>query len=520
MCIVGGGSAGWMTAASISKALPHINITLIESHNVKTVGVGESTLGHINIFMKSLGLKDEDWMQECNATYKTSIKFTDFSHIGESFHYPFGQLDLTGTKHGLMDWFKWKASDDGVKSTNFAEFFHSSVEMINQNKMTTNNDGMLRSFDFSRDTAYHMDASLFGEYLKNNLCQNVTHITDDVTEVNMDNLGNVKSLSTRESGELQADLFVDCTGFVSLLLGKALKVPFISFSDTLLNDRALATHIPYIDKDKEMESFTNCTAIEAGWVWNIPLYNHIGTGYVYSSKYATREEAEVQFKKHLAKTGVKRATEAKMQAIDIKHGIHEKLWVKNVVGVGLSAGFIEPLESTGLMMTHEVIMSLIRTLSRRNGTVNKLDKDAFNFSIREITEKLRSFISQHYALSGRTDTPYWRAVTQDTEYSKGASEFKALSTPCNDSTVDLSFRLNMSLEFDASMGGLLYIAAGSGYSPITKFDLDLQESSTGVKDEEWKETKMRWTSHHKHLHELVSQMPTHYKFLQAMYGDS
>ena len=519
ICIVGGGSSGWMTAASIARALPEIKVTLIESKNVKTIGVGESTLGHINSFMDSLGLKDEDWMKECNATYKTSIKFTDFAHIGETFHYPFGQYDLTDTKQGLMDWFKWKVRDPEVSNSNFAEFFHSSVEMIDQNKMTNNSDNTLRAFNFKRDTAYHMDAGLFGQYLKNNFCTNINHILDDVTEVNMDNSGSVKSLSTGENGELLADLFIDCTGFLSLLLEKALKVPFVSFNDTLLNDRALATQVPYLDKDKEMHSVTNCTGIEAGWVWNIPLYNRIGSGYVYSSKHATREEAESQFRKHLAKTDPKRAAEAKIFALKIRHGIHEKLWVKNVVGVGLSAGFIEPLESTGLMMTHEVIMVLLRTLSRREGAINQLDKDAFNFAVRDTMEGFRSFISQHYALSGRTDTPYWREVTQGIEYSKAAAEYKSSSNPRNDSTVDFAYRLNLSREFHPEMGGLPYIAAGSGYSPITKFDLDLEEASTGIKDEEWKDTKVRWTAHNEQVKNLVAEMPTHYQFLKNMYGD-
>ena len=520
ICIVGGGSSGWMTAASLAHALPEIKVTLIESANVKTIGVGESTLGHINSFMDSLGLEDKDWMKECNATYKTSIKFTDFGKIGETFHYPFGKFDLTDTNKGLMDWFEWKVRDPKVKTSNFAEFFHSSVEMIDQNKMTTNSKGELRGFDFKKDTAYHMDAGLFGQFLKRKFCSEMTHLLDDVTEVNTNPAGEIVSLDTKSSGEIHADLFIDCTGFLSLILDKTMKVPFVSFNETLLNDRALATQLPYIDKDTEMESVTECTGIEAGWVWNIPLYNRIGTGYVYSSKYATREEAEIQFRAHLAKTDPKRAADAKIFALKIRHGIHEKLWVKNAVGVGLSSGFIEPLESTGLMMTHEVIMVLLITLSRRDGQVTQFDKDSFNFAVREAMEGFKSFIAQHYALSSRSDTPYWKHATETLEYDKGVAEYKISPSPRPSSNIDLAYRLNISRVFDTEMGGLPYIAAGSGYSPITKFDMDLTDATIGVKDETWKGTKIRWKAHNEKVKAAVDLMPTHYEFLKKMYGDN
>lgn len=519
ICIVGGGSSGWMTASSLAKSLPNINVTLIESKNIKTIGVGESTLGHINSFMDSLGLEDKDWMKECNATYKASIKFTDFAHIGETFHYPFGRYDLTDTNDGLMDWFRWKARDPELKNSNFAEFFHSSVEMIDQNKMTTNVNDEIRGFDFKKDTAYHMDASLFGQFLKKKFCASITHILDDVTEVNLSDSGDIKSLSTDTNGELTADLYIDCTGFLSLLLDKALKVPFISFNDTLLNDRALATQIPYMDKDKEMTNVTECTGLDAGWVWNIPLYNRIGTGYVYSSKYATREDAESQFREHLAKTDPIRAKEATISSLKIRHGVHEKLWVKNAVGIGLSAGFIEPLESTGLMMTHETIMVLLRTLSRREAIVNKIDIDGFNFAVREIMEGFRSFIAQHYALSGRSDTPYWKAVTEEVEYSVGLAEYTRSPMPQNDYNIDLAYRLNITGRFDTEMGGLPYIAAGSGYNPLTDFDVNLVNTFSGNVDESWKITKAKWIIHNNSIKEKVSKMPTHYQFLKAMHGD-
>ena len=215
ICIIGGGSAGWMTAAALVKTLPNIKLTLIESKNIETIGVGESTLAHINTYMDLLGLKDEDWMSKCNAIYKTSIKFTDFSNKGETWHYPFGVFDVTDSDGSLMPWFVWKAFDPTVKNSNFAEYFHSSVDMTNQNKLTKNENNEIRGFDFKEHTAYQFEAALFGNFLRDNFClfSDMKHIIDEVVEVNLKTDGSVKSLSTKNTGELTADLYIDCTGF-------------------------------------------------------------------------------------------------------------------------------------------------------------------------------------------------------------------------------------------------------------------------------------------------------------------
>jgi len=510
ICIVGGGSAGWMTAASLSKFTPDIKVTLIESPEVGTIGVGESTLGHFNAFLRAMGIKDEDWMAECNATYKTSIKFTDWNKPGETFHYPFGSLDFSETPNGTQDWFNWVARDpDNTKASDFAELFHPSVTMVDQNKITRNIYGEVPGFNFDNDTAYHMDATLFGLFLKKNFCGSITHIQDHITSIPLDSEGAVASL-VGKSDTYEADLYIDCTGFAAILLDKTLHVPFNDFNDVLLNDRACAAQIPYIDKNSEMESVTNCTAIESGWVWNIPLYTRIGTGYVYSSKYATEEEAEQQFRSHLAKSDPVRAEEAEVFHMKIRHGIHEKCWVKNVVGVGLASGFIEPLESTGLMLTHENILFLIRALTRRNAQVNKIDVDCFNDSVRTTMEGFRQFISQHYALAGRDDTPYWKAVTNEVTYSKTFEDFVVQDNPAFDSFKATSYNLNINRRFDET-GGLIYILAGQGYNPITTMDAEINDARFG--EYNWQPIKDTFKARKEDVQEFIDLMPTHYEFL-------
>ena len=335
--IVGGGSSGWMTAAGMCRQLKDVEITLIESPNIPIIGVGESTIGHINQYMHFIGLKDEDWMPHCNATYKTSIKFIDFrenpTEEPHKFHYPFGIFDLTDKPRGLMEWFLYKAHHPEIDNSNFAEFFHDSILMTDKNKMTFNENGKIRGFRHWLDTAYHMDATAFGIYLRDYVCKptGMTHILDDVTGYSKDRNGDIEYLTTKNSGNLKADLYIDCTGFKSMLLEHAMGVEFTSFSDTLFNDSAIATIIPYVDKEKEMENYTSCTAIECGWVWNIPLFHRLGTGYVYSSKFATKEEAEAQFRKHLASNRMicpdaERAANAEVRHIKIKHGVHNRAW--------------------------------------------------------------------------------------------------------------------------------------------------------------------------------------------------
>lgn len=520
--VVGGGSSGWMTAAAISKRLPNIKLTLVESPTIPTIGVGESTIGHINQYLHLLGIEDKDWMPHCNATYKTSIKFIDFREApGEkphTFHYPFGLFDFTDKPRNLMDWFLAKVTDPNIDCNNFAEFFHDSILMTDAGKMTRNEDHKIRGFDFRNDTAYHMDAALFGVYLRDHLClpTGMTHIEDNVVDVIQRDDGSIQSIVTEHNGSIDADLFIDCTGFKSLLLEQKLGVPFISFHDTLLNDRAVATVIPYIDRDKELENYTSCTAIEAGWVWNIPLWNRIGTGYVYSSKHASEEEAEQHLRKHLKSNrmvcpDVERADAIEVRHIKIKHGVHKWAWEKNVVGIGLANGFIEPLESTGLMLTHEAIVKLIATLEMRDGKVTQFDVDLFNHAFLEQIMGFKNFISQHYALSMRDDTPYWQEVTGGINYSLSMRNFVP---DMYNSYIDIANRMHRSRMWTPDTGGIVYIAAGMGYNPINLAHKEFQDLKYLETPGYEKEVYKNWLEHKEQIMQHIATLPTHAEFLE------
>ena len=521
--IVGGGSSGWMTASAIVKQLPNVKVTLIESPNIPIIGVGESTIGHINEFMHFIGLKDEDWMPQCHATYKTSIKFLDFRENPKEkphvFHYPFGQFDFTDKPHGLMEWFIGAAIKKDIDPYTFSTFYHDSIIMTDAVKMTRNLNREIRGFEFDFDTAYHMDATLFGIYLRDNICipNGLTHILDNVIDVKHNDQGEISEIVTENNNSLTADLYIDCTGFKSLLLEQAMKVPFISFHDTLLNDRAIATVIPYFDIEREMECVTSCTAIESGWVWNIPLFNRIGTGYVYSSKFATEQEAEEQFRRHLASNrmicpNADRAAAAEIRHIKIKHGVHKRAWEKNVVGIGLANGFIEPLESTGLMLTHEAIIKMVNVLKMRGGHMTKYDIDSFNFALYEQVTQFKDFISQHYALSMRNDTPYWQHVSEKTTYSQ--SMYDHLPTMQANPYSDLAYRQHRSRVYDNGMSGIVYIAAGMGYNPVDSSRVEFlnrkYHESYDIINNAW----ATWEEHRDQVIETVNSLPSHYEFLK------
>lgn len=527
ICIVGGGSSGWMTAAAIVKLLPGIKLTLVESSDIPVIGVGESTIGHINLYLSMLGIKDEDWMSACNATYKTSIKFIDFrenpTDKPHTFHYPFGIFDFTDKPRGVMEWFLASADRSDIDPSNFAEFFHDAILMTDQNKMTRNEDFKVRGFNFREDTAYHMDAGLFGQWLKENICLpgGMTHLVNTVEHVVQREDASIEKIVTKEGNHVYADLFIDCSGFRSILLEQTLNEPFMSFHDTLLNDSAIATVIPYIDKEAEMENYTSCTAIDAGWVWNIPLWNRIGTGYVYSSKHATKEQAEAQFRKHLKSNRMifpdaERADTCELRHIKIKHGVHERAWVKNVVGIGLANGFIEPLESTGLMLTHEGIVKLCSALMMRNGIVSNYDVDLFNYGFQEQIIGFKDFISQHYALSMRNDTPYWKEVSGEITYSRAMNSNVNLAGigAAGGSSSDLGFRLHRTRKFDNNMGGIIYIAAGMGYNPVESNYIQYEDRKHYESAEARRPVYDMWLKHKEEALQHIHTLPTHYQFLK------
>jgi len=409
--IVGGGSAGWMSASTMINEFPNHDITLIESPNIPTVGVGESTIGGIRDWLNLLGIKEKDFIPFTDASFKLSIRFTDFYRKDAgSFHYPFGIPQVNGNLAKKNDWYFKKMYHPDTPVSDYAECMYPQMALVMQNKISDNhNMHKFPGFFRDRDTAYHFDSTKFGLWLSEHYAKprGVKHIIADVTDISVNDSG-IEYLELSTGEKITADLFIDCTGFKSMLLGDALKEPFTSYEHMLPNNSAWATRIPYTDKEKQLEAFTDCHAIENGWVWNIPLWSRLGKGYVYSDKHVSDANALEEFKNHL-KEKEQYSDDLEFKNIKMRIGIHERLYVKNVCAIGLSAGFIEPLESTGLFTTHEFLIKLVRSIHRDN-YVSRWDKDTFNSICKKQFHDFAEFVAMHYSLSHRDDTAYWRDV--------------------------------------------------------------------------------------------------------------
>ena len=527
VCIVGGGSSGWMTAAALSKLCPHLQIALVESPNIKTVGVGESTLGHFNKYLRLLGLEDEDWMAACNATYKNSIRFTNFAQKDSgSFEYPFQRgFDYTDKGDFLqLNVYNDIRLRDPEFNYQFAEFYATSNTLLAKHcKQTNNADRRLRLFDFKEDTAYHLDAELFGKYLKEKIAipNGVLHIVDDVVGQVRDegyhhkDHGVFNEIFTETGLSIKADLFIDCTGFKSKLLEGTCGSEFIPFNNILANDSAWAVRLPYgPDREKEMENVTDCTALDNGWVWNIPLWNRIGTGYVFSSKFILPEDAKKEFLDHLAsKYGKNRIEGVEPFLINIKHGKRRRAWVHNVVGIGLSYGFVEPLESTGLLTTHENIIRLVEILNRRKGFVSRSEKESYNYSVDKEITSFAKFVSMHYAFSGRTDTPYWRWCTEINEYDMDMIE-GTIREPRTYPKIAECLDYGI---IDPDLGGIPYILSGLGVECLSTTEVsNMRRTRVGAMQTEndFEMIKNNFIKYFNETTDYVKSLPSHYQYLK------
>lgn len=470
--IVGGGSAGWMTAATLVRAFPEKDISVIESPNVPSIGVGESTLGQIRRWTRYIGIDEKDFIPYTDATYKLSIQFTDFyKEDSGSFHYPFGRPHKDNPEeNAVQNWHILREVKKDLPLTSLVDLNYAGSHLWRNNKFYENNDGRLGNFSKDDFVAYHFDAVKFGNWLRERYClpRGIKHIQKHVNRVDLNDDGSVKELVMDDNERITADLFFDCTGFRSLILGAAMKEPFISYNDILPNDSAWACQIPYKDKYVELQSFTNCTAIENGWCWNIPLWSRIGTGYNYSSRYVDDETALEEFKNYLCsdKMLIPRTREEvesfTFRNLKTRVGTHERTFVKNVVAIGLSAGFIEPLESNGLLSVHEFLFFLVDIMQR--GEISQFDRSMYNAQIRDVFDSFAKFVAMHYSMSHRNSTPYWQD-TMEREYPEiiGGVAYDPYMQRSN------AFQQAGRKFFDVwtndtdEQNGMIYIAAGMNY---------------------------------------------------------
>ena len=397
--VVGGGSAGWMTGLILARSLIEqgVEITLVESPTVGIIGVGEGSTPWLRGFFDSLGIEEAEWMPECHATYKCGITFDGWSTKpgrGSYFH-PFASMldNLTMTQFVSNTDARIRGADVCADP----DRFFIAARLAAKNLAPKPDE----HFPFDIWHGYHFDAVLLGQFLqKKALQRGVRHQTAHVTQANLNEQGAIASVSTQEGTTIGADLFVDCSGFAGLLINQALKTPFVSFSENLFNDAAVAMPTPIGDT---VPSETVSTAMRHGWAWKIPLTSRFGNGYVYSSQFCSADQAETELRQRLGLLD----SDTPARHLKMRIGRVTQHWNKNCVAVGLSQGFIEPLEATALLFIQQTATAFVDCLEQ--GDLSDAAQARFNARVNAHFEGTRDYIVTHYKTNSRSDTEYWRA---------------------------------------------------------------------------------------------------------------
>ncbi len=411
--IVGGGTAGWMSAAYLKTAFgDRLAITLVESDRVPTIGVGEATFSTVRHFFDYLGLTEDEWMPQCAASYKLAIRFENWRSPGHHFYHPFERLRVADG-FSLADW--WLAVGAPASSYDRSCFVAPALcearrapRMLDGSLFVPVADGgaghrsTLEQQNEQFPYAYHFDAAMLARFLTGfSTARGVRRVVDDVVRVNRSDRGFISNVTTREHGDLYGDLFIDCTGFRGLLMSQALAEPFVSFSDVLPNDRAVALRVPR-DVRAEIAPYTTATAMDAGWMWTIPLYQRNGTGYVYSADFCSPEEAERALRAKVAPLG----DDLEANHIRMRIGRSARSWVGNCVAIGLSSAFVEPLESTGIFFIQHGIEQLVKHFPDAGWDATMIDR--YNSVFAHAVDGVKEFLVLHYRVAERNDTPYWK----------------------------------------------------------------------------------------------------------------
>lgn len=396
--IVGGGSAGWMSALILADTMAGkgIEITVLESPTVGIIGVGEGSTPALKRFFDSLNIGESEWMPECNATYKSGITFAGWSTKPgfTSYFHQFSTMVDKLTQPVFIGNVQARLAGADAPA-NPGDYFLSSYLVKNKLAPIAG-----ENFPFTATYGYHFDAALVGKFMhKKAVERGVRYHVCHVTHASMTPDGDIAAVHTREGESIEADLFIDCSGFSALLIDKTLHTPFVSYSKLLFNDAAVAMPTPL---DGPSEPQTISTAMQNGWAWKIPLTNRIGNGYVYSSRHCTSDQAETELRTRLGMLDA----DVPARHLKMKIGRVEQHWNRNVVAVGLSQGFLEPLEATALYLTQMTVA--IFALFLEKGDFGDAARKTYNNEINGFFDGHRDYIVAHFKTNTRTDTAYWR----------------------------------------------------------------------------------------------------------------
>ena len=420
--IVGGGTAGWLTAGII--AARHqgriqagtFSVTLIESPTISIIGVGEGTWPTLRTTLEKMGVSETEFFRHCDAAFKQGARFDRWTTgaADDGYYHPlmlpqgFTQINLAPhwlnvtQANGVATAGHNGAATPGGVSPSFCDYVCSQGQLCDLGlapKLITTPE-----YQAVANYSYHLDAGKFAPFLQKHCASKlgVRHVLADVAGVNQSERGDIQSVLTNQAGEIAGDLFIDCTGFAALLLGKTLGVGFKDCGDVLFCDTALAVQIPYDTPDAAMASHTISTAQEAGWIWDIGLPTRRGIGYVYSSRHTTEEAARATLRRYVGPAHQEREA----RKIGIRSGHRQTFWKNNCVAIGLAAGFLEPLESSAIVLT-ELSAKLIAEQMPATRDVMDIVAARFNAVTHYRWGRIIDFLKLHYVLTKRTDSAFW-----------------------------------------------------------------------------------------------------------------
>jgi len=395
--IVGGGTAGWLAAATIGNLFKNTDLTieLVESDDIGIVGVGEATIPPLITILESLNIDLIDFIKETQASFKLGIKFDDWKNVGESYFHPFGTVGQSINGYDFYQcWLKCQAEGDTTPL-----MAHSPESVLSEQSKfflphQAQQTPLARAF-----YALHLDSALAGKYLRK-YAENLGVIRTEgmVENVTQDEKGNIANLTLKSGQKIPADFFIDCSGFKGLLIEETLNTGFESWAKYLPCNKAVTVQTKNVGSTAP---FTTSTAKEAGWMWKIPLQHRTGNGYVFCDKFISDEQATKTLLENIEGEPL-----TSPRIIPFKTGMRKQSWVKNCLSLGLAQGFIEPLESTAIHLVSKSIAIFVRMFPTKE--CNQPLIDEYNRSVRADYEEIRDFLVLHYCETSRQDSAFWR----------------------------------------------------------------------------------------------------------------
>lgn len=404
--ILGGGTAGWMTAAALGKLLPQtkFSITLVESDNISTVGVGEATLPHLRFFNQRLGIDEREFMQATQATFKVGIEFSNWGNKGDAYIHPFGDYGENIANIGFHHfWLKQRSLGVNTPLDEYSlpvmACLNNKFNFPNSSKQPSINASQL-DLSSSYSYAYHIDATAYAKYLRK-FSENlgVTRLEGKVVDVIKSAMtGNIALLLMDNGHRIEGDFFIDCSGFRAQLIDKTLGSEFEDWSHWLPCNKAIAIAT---ENNNDPRTYTKAIAQDAGWQWQIPLQHRMGNGYVYCDKFVEQQTALETLMGNLVGKPM-----SEPNFLSFTAGKRKAAWVNNCLAIGLSSGFLEPLESTSIYLIQSAIMKFIECLPDKENMAIKAKE--YNRSLDMEMERIRDFLILHYHATAREDTPFWQ----------------------------------------------------------------------------------------------------------------